>query len=284
MNTFGQRLKNFRKERKISQSDLAKSVGVGQTTIANYEKDLRFPNEVTLKALARELMISLDQLLDHKIKEKIILDEITIDALTDKFLNHIFNDEISQAKNLVLDIKESGVSTLEIFSKFFKSVQYKVGSLWEIGEISIGFEHHITSVIEELISVLGNEYNRVADDYKTAVFLTPSNEPHLLGLKIIKELFRSFGWKTYFLGSNIPWASIVEIVNKKAVQVIVVSVTLPENLNTTKAMIDYLRLNTKAKIMLGGQAFLSRDFVLEEIGPDYYTEEEEEVIELLEKL
>jgi transcriptional regulator with XRE-family HTH domain len=41
--SFGQKLKSIRKERKISQTELAQASGVAQRTISSYETDLSIP-------------------------------------------------------------------------------------------------------------------------------------------------------------------------------------------------------------------------------------------------
>lgn len=56
-------LASKRKEKGMTQIELAEKVGVGDTAICNYEKGLREPNLGTLKKLATVLECTVDELI-----------------------------------------------------------------------------------------------------------------------------------------------------------------------------------------------------------------------------
>lgn len=59
---IGDKIKEYRKLKGLTQKELAKAVGMGDTTIANYEKGLRTPKKNTLFKLANAFDISIDDL------------------------------------------------------------------------------------------------------------------------------------------------------------------------------------------------------------------------------
>lgn len=59
---IGNKIKEYRKLKGLTQKELAKTVGMGDTTIANYEKGLRTPKKNTLFKLANAFDISIDDL------------------------------------------------------------------------------------------------------------------------------------------------------------------------------------------------------------------------------
>ncbi len=65
--TFGQRLKELRREAKVTQEELAKAIGLseinGKTAVTKYENDKREPEYDTLVKIADYLQVSLDYLL-----------------------------------------------------------------------------------------------------------------------------------------------------------------------------------------------------------------------------
>lgn len=63
MSVLGDRIKELRNEKRISQTELGKEVGVGKTTISNYETDYSTPDNETLKKIADILLTSTDYLL-----------------------------------------------------------------------------------------------------------------------------------------------------------------------------------------------------------------------------
>lgn len=62
----GNNIKKFRKEKNISQKDMAKMLNMPPSTYSNYENNNREPNAATLKRIADILNISVNDLLSIK--------------------------------------------------------------------------------------------------------------------------------------------------------------------------------------------------------------------------
>ena len=61
---FDDRLKNLRKAKGTTQADVAEALGIKESAYSNYEKDLREPNAVVLKAMSKYFGVTSDYLLD----------------------------------------------------------------------------------------------------------------------------------------------------------------------------------------------------------------------------
>ena len=61
---FDDRLKNLRKAKGTTQADVAEALGIKESAYSNYEKDLREPNAVVLKAMSKYYGVTIDYLLD----------------------------------------------------------------------------------------------------------------------------------------------------------------------------------------------------------------------------
>jgi len=64
--TFGQRLKGYRKAKNLTQQELAEQIGVSDKTVSRWESDGGYPDVTTLVPLARALGVTVDDLLDEK--------------------------------------------------------------------------------------------------------------------------------------------------------------------------------------------------------------------------
>ncbi len=62
MNTFGERLKELRIEKKIGQVELAKELGVSKGIISLWENELREPKLSNLIVLSNYFKVSIDYL------------------------------------------------------------------------------------------------------------------------------------------------------------------------------------------------------------------------------
>lgn len=78
---FGDRLKELRESKHLKQSDLAKELGIGRTTLSNYELNNREPDFNILKKIANYFNVSTDYLLGNSTKK--YLDEV--DQLEQEF-------------------------------------------------------------------------------------------------------------------------------------------------------------------------------------------------------
>lgn len=63
MNTFAEKLKELREEKKLSQRTLAKDLGFSQAAIARWENNLQIPNIDVAIIVAKYFNVSTDYLL-----------------------------------------------------------------------------------------------------------------------------------------------------------------------------------------------------------------------------
>ena len=66
MKTFGRSLKELRKNKGLTQEELAAAVGVYKTTIGHWERGICFPDILVASDLADILGVSLDTLVGRK--------------------------------------------------------------------------------------------------------------------------------------------------------------------------------------------------------------------------
>ena len=68
--SFAENLKQFRRERCLSQEELAEMLGVSRQAVSKWESDMGYPEVETLLLLANKLDLSLDQLMATEIPQK----------------------------------------------------------------------------------------------------------------------------------------------------------------------------------------------------------------------
>jgi Predicted transcriptional regulators len=106
--SIGDRLEKLRKERKLSQNDMAKFLGITRQGYGNYESGARRPDNETLQKLADFFEVSTDYLLgrtddpkrpdsNNEIKNPRILRMIS----RANELSHLSEDELNQALDYI---------------------------------------------------------------------------------------------------------------------------------------------------------------------------------------
>ena len=75
MSQFAERLKVFRKQKKLTQSELAKKVGISTSCIGMYEQGRREPDQKTLIKICSVLEITTDCLLGKSGMDSVEIDD-----------------------------------------------------------------------------------------------------------------------------------------------------------------------------------------------------------------
>lgn len=109
MDTFGKKMTALRKEKKISQGELAKMINTSTSVIGRYERDEMTPSVEAAKKIAKILNTTVGYLLSETDQENLFKDP---DML--KRLNEIEKLEKEDKKNIV-----------SVIDGFIKSVKLK---------------------------------------------------------------------------------------------------------------------------------------------------------------
>lgn len=124
---IGNRIKNVRKVLALQQTEFAKEIGISQSTISSYEKNLRNPPVSVLKQIADIYNINLDYLLNDE--EPILLNEkvenLKLPSDKAKFFDEfckVYNlDEC--AKKIIQEYLLLPQNQRHIVNKFFKIIK-----------------------------------------------------------------------------------------------------------------------------------------------------------------
>jgi transcriptional regulator with XRE-family HTH domain len=103
--SLGKKLSSLRKERNLTQDELAKALNIGKSTIAMYETDKRSPDAEMLKVLASFFNVSIDYLLDMPESENNI--QQISDAVKDDPQLHEFWDMLKEREDLQILFKQT---------------------------------------------------------------------------------------------------------------------------------------------------------------------------------
>jgi len=257
---FGINLKIYRKAMGITQKQLGELTSVGQGSIANYEKGLRFPGEPTLRKIAESLNVSLNDLLDVKTTFKDINPDIKYNL--DDFINLLLNEDISKSWNYLLNWKTGkSLSVLEVYSKILTPVLKKTGDLWFKGEFSIAEEHLISSKIRELIILTGDSDSKNLEHSgsrkKLWMGLSAPAEEHDLALYMASRLMKLDGWEVIFLGSGVPIPDLLKMIKKHSPDILCISITMKNNIEGLEAYLEVLgnQKNKNYGIIIGSTVF-----------------------------
>lgn len=288
MDEFSVRLKKLRRKNGLSQKVLANKLGIGQTSIANYEANKRVPSLEIFVAIADVFNVSLDYLAGtvSRIKNDTTIDEIEMISEGEYYLELLRDSKKSDSFNYIVKLKNNGWQNIDLYKKIFVPVLRKTGDLWENGSISIGEEHYISNAVLEIIShmyTVKSNNNKL----KGKILMTTVNqEKHIIGLKIMENILTEKGYETYFIGNNISSKHILHLIELQKPRIIILSITMKSLLDNLGKGISMIRRNSSVqniKIIVVGQGIENRSNMVYAFGADAYGDSFEDVLGIIEK-
>lgn len=288
---FGDRLKALRKHYKFRQVDLAKLLGVTQTTIANYETGTRFPDMEKLRTIADTFCVSIDVLVSederpyHSIFEvKKVSDDVLINYQKD-YLFALRQQSKQRANEIIDALIQQGSSVEDIYLKVMMPSLVTIGHLWSVNKLSVGEEHFASYITMSNM----NRLPIIARCKKkhVALAVSVSGEAHNIGLQMVSHLLEIDGWQVYFIGSHTPVESIIDMSVKLEANLLVLSTTLESHLENTEKMIGDIRQFDQmksVKILVGGQAYRNKQSLASSLGADGYSHHANDAVTVANRL
>lgn len=291
-NGLANRIKELRKNKGFTQKELATLLGIGQTTVANYEQGTRVPDTEKLNNMADLFEITLDYLLGRSEKTSSSNKEVKSNNIDLKYVNKIYLDYLlkgdsEKARKFILVLHEEGIKIEYIYFNILEKVLKEVGVLWEKGTIDVWKEHFISEVTIDLMREIKFREKKRNHESTSIIALNSGPEVHNIGLRMISDILELEGFHVIYLGSNVPVQSLIKAIHTEKPKFIAISVTLEYHIDSAIYMIaaikDYFGKNSP-KIIIGGSAFINYDKVCERTGADYYSIGVDDIRDVIKKI
>jgi DNA-binding transcriptional MerR regulator len=107
----------------------------------------------------------------------------------------------------------------------------KIGILWQTRNITPAHEHFISNLIRQKIIVAIDGLPIPPKTARKILLFLPEGEMHELGLLFYHYLTRKDGFRTYYLGQNLPHEDLVKIVAVHKPELLITSITSPTALS-----------------------------------------------------
>jgi DNA-binding transcriptional MerR regulator len=103
----------------------------------------------------------------------------------------------------------------------------KIGILWQAQNITPAHEHFISNLIRQKIIVAIDGLPLPPKTARRIVLFLPEGEMHELGLLFNHYLARLLGYRTYYLGQNVPHEDLVNVVKTHKPELLITSIITP---------------------------------------------------------
>ena len=177
----------------------------------------------------------------------------TISRLTIKLLEAFYNANLEAAAAIYRNYcKNYDIS--DFYDNLLKPLMYQVGDLWEQNKIDVATEHVCSNVARGLIQTIIDDTTHKIRKDQTILLCCPDGKQHNLGCCAIESVLLARGYKVLNASPSAPADSIMRYVKNGQINVILISVTLLENIGPAERLIRSIRSASKLPILIGGQA------------------------------
>jgi methanogenic corrinoid protein MtbC1 len=183
------------------------------------------------------------------------------ESLQEMLYKKLKNYEINDSIKLYNEYTKTNYLLIDFYEKILIPVLYKIGDQWENGEIDVATEHVCSNAVNTLIDLINqNNTKKISKSYrdtKSIVLCTPEGELHSIGCKIIESLLLEKGYEVYNITSPLPTNSIESYLDNIKFGLLLISVTLEDNLDSVIRFIKEIRNSCNIPIIVGGNAIKS---------------------------
>jgi methanogenic corrinoid protein MtbC1 len=191
-----------------------------------------------------------------------------------RYIQAVISGNAIPGMTIVLDAVDDGLSVRDAMINILLPAQREVGRLWHINEISVAEEHMVTMTTQRLMAVLASRAKHAPDRGHTAVAAAVAGNIHEIGIRAIAYLLEFEGWRTIYLGPDVPKSDLPAAIDCYEADIVLLSLALSSQLPAMQRTIEEIRerLGDSVKILVGGNGLKGAPDLWKELGADGYAE------------
>ena len=147
----------------------------------------------------------------------------------------------------------SGNTLDQFYERIMTPVMAEIGYLWSEGKLSIATEHVASNVAQTLVKIIMEQVSGKGNK-KKVMLCVPVGEEHHIGCDVLETYLTIKGFKVFNMGTAIPTESIIDFINMKKPDVVLISITIQDNILAGQRLAKRIREQSTIPILIGGYA------------------------------
>ncbi len=219
--------------------------------------------------------------------------------LAAEYLLAVLEGDRHRACTLMLDAVTRGradlqlppLTVLQAYTQVLGPVQQELGRMWHINESTIAEEHFATATTHTVMSALYPHLPRKPRHGRAVLCAAVETNAHEIGVRMVADALEMEGWRSVYLGQNVPADDLVLAAEDFRVDLVALSATLLTHLPVLGETIRRMRSARGGpaggpKILVGGAAFSADpdQTVWQSLGADAYARTLDEAVSAARRL
>ena len=204
------------------------------------------------------------------------------DRLALRYLQNILEGNVSDAVAEVINAVRDGLDVQSAYIDVLLAAQREIGRLWHVCEVSVAEEHLVTFTTQRTMGILVHGAPPAPANGKTAIIAAVATNTHDIGLRAVADFFQMAGWRSIYLGADVPMEDLPVMINYFQADVLLLGATLSTQLPRVRQAIAATRSGSErsVKIIVGGTAFDEGSALWKKVGADGYAGRVDEAVSL----
>lgn len=170
------------------------------------------------------------------------------------YLSGLLDGDKVTCKSIINKLLDEGVEAKDIYNSLIQKSMYRVGELWDKCRLTIAEEHVASEITRELVSLINLSQKKPGSVGKSVIITCVQKELHEIGPRIISDYFELKGWKSTFIGTNIPHKELLKYIHQNKPDLVGISNNFYMNVTKLLELLDLIKSNIpEQKIIIGGQ-------------------------------
>jgi DNA-binding transcriptional MerR regulator/methylmalonyl-CoA mutase cobalamin-binding subunit len=176
--------------------------------------------------------------------------------LVERYLEHLSHMDLAAAEQTLAGAALA-FPRREVIDRVFVPLLHEIGTRWQSGALHVAEEHAASAMVQRHLGAMLRLF-APEPAAPTAIATTPSNELHELGAAMAAVVAAMNGWRSIYLGPNLPVDEIVHAAVAAGASAVLLSCVAVD----VDALVDFVAdldvtLPGRARIVLGGAAVQS---------------------------
>ena len=164
-----------------------------------------------------------------------------VPALAADYLAALLRLDEARAGAVAEEALSRGLDWKAIGRRVMEPALIRVGDLWAEGELTAAEEHAATAITTRLHERLTADLHPPRQPIGRAVVAGVTGNQHTLGVRMTADYLTSAGWETHFLGSDLPEADLLAIVQRLRPDAVLLGASLDDQLPALWSAVARLR-------------------------------------------
>lgn len=258
--------------------DLVIATGLKQPNVSNHLNRMRSKDVVRAEKLGRQVFYSFASTDVEEIVNTVFSGRnpchlsTELDHLQRSYATSAIQSDEGACCEMIDCLLKEGANLVTIYSKLLAPAMSLIGQWYLDGEICEAKEHIASEITFRMMAKVVQASGCVRRTGKTSVLGCVQGSHHSMGLRMVADYLKVLGWRTIYLGADVPLPAFLATVREYLPDLVLISCVAEESLAPSRALVKALAEDERYVIGIGGHAALNHLTELRSDGIDLWAE------------